>query len=167
MCLGAEGPRQWCDYRRIFLPPRVLKECAIETASPFCLLLNRSFLAGKVPCAWKIANIVPVRKKGRKDYSENYRQISFTSVASKFSEKIVKDRIVNFWQALNVFNPNQFGFLEGKSTLTQLLRCFDDWASSRNESRPTDAIFLDFSKALDSVPHERLLLKLKCHGIDG
>ena len=67
----------------------------------------------------------------------------------------------------NGLNPNQFGFLEGKSTLTQLLRCFDDWASSRNKSRPTDAIFLKFSKAFDSVPHEQLLLKLKCHGIDG
>ena len=80
---------------------------------------------------------------------------------------IVKDRVVNFWQALNVFNPNQFGFLERKSTLTQLLCCFDDWESSRNKSRPTDVIFLDFSKAFDSVFHERLLLKLKCHGING
>ena len=131
----------------------------IEIASTFCLFLNRSFLAGEVPYAWKIANIVPVHKKGRKDYKENYRLLSLTSVACKVSEKIVKDRVVNFWQALNVFNPNQFGFLEGKSTLIQLLRCFDDWASSRNKSIPTDAIFFDFSKAFDSVPHERLLLK--------
>ena len=128
---------------------------------------KQSFSAGEVPYAWKIANIVPVHKKNRKDYRENYRQISLTSVACKVSEKIVKDRVVNFWQDLNVFNPNQFGFLEGKSTLSQLLCCFDDWASSRNKSRPTDAIFLDFSKAFDSVPHELLLLKLKCHGIDG
>ena len=139
----------------------------IEIASPFCSFLNISFSAGEVPYTWKIANIVPVHKKGRKDYRENYRQISLTSVACKVSEKIVKDRVVNFWQDLNVFNPNQFGFLEGKSTLSQLLCCFHDWASSRNKSRPTDAIFLDFSKAFDSVSHERLLLKLKCHGIDG
>ena len=84
------------------LPTRVLKECTIEIASPFCLFQNRSFLAGEVPYAWKIANIVPVHKKGRKDYRENYRQISLTSVACKVSEKIVKDRVVNFWQAPNV-----------------------------------------------------------------
>ena len=71
-----------------------MKECAIEIASPFCLFLNRSFLAGEVPYAWKIANIVPVHKKGRKDYRENYRQISLTSVACKVSKKIVKDRVV-------------------------------------------------------------------------
>ena len=51
--------------------------------------------------------------------------------------------------------------------MTQLLTCYDDWASSRNKSTPTDVIFLDFTKAFDSVPHERLLLKLKGYGIEG
>lgn len=111
-----------------------------------------------------IANIVPVRKKGRKNYRENYRQISLTSIASKVSENIVKDRVLYFRQALNVFNRTQVGFLEGKSTLIQLLRCLDDWAPSRVISRPTNAIYLDYSKASDSVLHERLLRELKCHG---
>ena len=125
-----------------------MKEYAIEIAPTFCSLLNRSFFAGEVPYAWKIANIVSVHKMGRKDCRENYRQISLTSIASKVREKIVKDRVINFWQALNVFNRTQFGFLEGKSTLTELLCCFDDWASSRNKSRPTDAIFSNFGKSV-------------------
>ena len=111
----------------------------IEIALTFRSLLNRSFFAGEVPYAWKIANIVLVHKKGRKDCRESYRQVSLTFIACKVSETIVKDRVVNFSQSLNVFNSNQFGFLEGKSTLTQ--RCFDDWASSRNKSRPNDVIF--------------------------
>ena len=58
-------------------------------------------------------------------------------------------------------NNNQFGFLQGRSTITQLLSMFNDLAKSRNLSIVTDVIFLDLAEAFDSVPHERLLLKLK------
>ena len=58
--------------------------------------------------------------------------------------------------------------MKGRSTVTHLLSCFNDWAKSRNKRNPTDVILLDFSTALiDSVPHRRLLHKLERYGIDG
>ena len=74
---------------------------------------------------------------------------------------------MDFWRNVNILNPNQFAYMEGRSTLSELLSCYDSWAKSRNNRKSTDIAFLDFSKALDSVPHERLLFKLERHGIDG
>ena len=81
------------------LTHRELKECTIEIDQSFCSVSNRSFLAGEVPYAWKIGNLFLSTKRGRKDCRENYRQISLTSIAYKASEKIAKDRVVNFWKA--------------------------------------------------------------------
>ena len=99
--------------------------------------------------------------------SENYRPMSLTSIVCKIGEKIVFDRMIKFCREIDFINNNQFGFLQARSTVTQLLSTIDDWAKSRNASVPTDVVFLDLAKAFDSVPHERLLLKLKNKDIDG
>ena len=66
--------------------------------------------------------------------------------------------MVYFWSDLNLFNPNQYAYLRAKSTLAQLLTCYNDWAKARNRSQQTDIIFLDLSEAFDSVPHERFIV---------
>ena len=149
------------------LPPRILKECASVLSSPLCFFFNKSFSTGKLPHLWKLAKITPLFKKGSKTDRYNYRQISLTSIVCKNAEKIVKSRVMDFWRDINILNPNQFAYMEGRSTVSELLSCYDDWARSRNNRKPTDIAFLDFSKAFDSVPHERLLFKLERHGIDG
>ena len=106
---------------------------------------------------WKIANITPIYKKGHKHQKENYRQISLASIICKVAEKIICSRISAFWLHHQVLNENQFGYFS----------CYNDWAVSRNNSKATDAIFLDLAKAFNSVAHERLLLKLNRYGISG
>ena len=88
---------------------------------------------------------------------ENSRQISL-SYTKKVAESVVRTRVVDFWSDLNLFNLNQFVYLKGKSTLAQLLTCYNDWAKARNRSQQTDIIFLDVSEAFDSVPHERFIV---------
>ena len=55
---------------------------------------------------------------------------------------MVKRRIMEFWGEANVFNPNQFAYIKGRSTITQLLSSFNHWAKSRNKRNPTDLLTL-------------------------
>ncbi|CAB4043344.1 Hypothetical predicted protein, partial [Paramuricea clavata] len=143
------------------IPARILKVCATELAPSISLLLNKSFSMGMLPIEWKTANITPIFKKGSKNSRENYRQISLTGIICKIGEKVVRSRVLDFWYRMNILSENQFAYLKGKSTVTQLLSTVDDWVRSRNSGVPTDVIFLDLAKAFDSVPHERLILKLR------
>ena len=67
----------------------------------------------------------------------------------------------------SLFSPSQHGFIAGRSCTTQLLTAMDYWTQSLNDGYPVDIIYLDFRKAFDSVPHNRLLMKLKAYGIGG
>ena len=145
-----KSPRPKC------ISPRILRECAQVLSSPLTLFLNTSFSQGQLPCIWKSAHITPVHKKGSKFLMENYRQISLTCIVCKIAEAVVRTCVVDFWSDLNLFNPDQFACPRGKSTLGQLVTCYNDWAKASNRSQQRDIIFLDLSKAFDSVPHERL-----------
>ena len=144
------------EVRPDHLSPRVLKKCATEIVCRLAYCWINHSLLGYFRMPRNKLTLDPKHAD-----KENYRQISLTSIACKVCEKIVKEREINFWQDLWVLDEIQFGFLEGKSTVTQLSTCYYDWVSSRNKSTPTDVVFLDFTKAFYSVPHERLLLKLK------
>ena len=126
------------------------------------MIFNLSFSSGKIPDSWKEADIIPLHKKGEKNKRDNYRPVSLTSIPCKVCEKIVRQHLVDFWITKDIFIPDQFGFMKGRSCLSQLLTVFHDWSSNRNSGLSTDVVF---SKAFDSVPHERLLLKLHSYGI--
>ena len=67
----------------------------------------------------------------------------------------------------NLFSKDQHGFMEGRSCTTNLLVALENWTSILDDKGAFDCIFLDFMKAFDSVPHERLLLKISAHGVQG
>jgi len=129
-------------------------------------MVNKSFSVGLLPDEWKHADITPLHKKGSKSLREHYRPISLTCISSKIGKKFVFDRMIGFWREIDLINSHQFRFLRGRSTAAQLLSTFNDWVKSQDLSIPTDVIFLDLAKAFDSIPDERLLLKLKSNSID-
>ena len=112
-----------------------------------------------------MANVTPVFKNGQRNLPNNYRPISLTSQACKVLESIIRDHIITFLSDKNIFCTQQHGFTYHKSCFTNLLETFEDWTKSNDQGLSTDIVFLDFKKAFDSVPHQRLLIKLMGYGI--
>ena len=147
--------------------PRMLLELAEQISAPLALIMNKALHNGTIPKDWKEANVSPIYKKGARNNAENYRPISLTSICCKIMETIVKEAIMNHVVSKKLISPKQYGFLSGRSTLTQLLRYLDSCVETMANGGVTDTIYLDFAKAFDTVPHRRLLAKLKSYGVDG
>ena len=144
---------------------RIIKECSKEISPSLTMLFNMSLGSGIVPDMWKEANVVPVFKKGDKTQCSNYRPISLLCIISKILERALLNQIKN--EIIPMITKFQHGFLHGKSTETQMLSVFDNISEVLDKGGQTDIIYLDFSKAFDSVPHHLLLHKLKSFGFNG
>ncbi|CAB3983986.1 ATP-dependent DNA helicase PIF1-like [Paramuricea clavata] len=144
---------------------RLLKECSNEIAPSLTALFNKSLTLGKVPQEWKEANGVPVPKKGDVHEVSNYRPISLLSLVSKLLEQVVHLHVSEFVESS--LSNLQHGFRKRRSCVTQLLRVFHDVGKALDSGKEADMVYLDFSKAFDSVSHRNLLLKLEQHGISG
>ena len=99
----------------------------------------------------------------------NYRPISLTSIPCKVMEHIIFYHmyIMNHFDTLNILNPLQHGFRPNHSCQSQLISFVEDIQFSMNNHKQVDLLFLDFSKAFDTVPHMQLLNKLSFYGIQG
>lgn len=141
-----------------------LCDCVCE---PLSRIFNKSLQTGIIPKEWKIAHVIPIFKSGDKHDSGNYRPVSLTSICSRLLESIVKEQLMNHMEDNNLFTEHQFGFRSGYSCVTQLLHIFEEWSKAIDDHHVVDVIYLDFRKAFDTVPHLRLLNKLKAYGIHG
>jgi len=147
------------------LLPRFLLQIADCISYPLYLLFRKSLDENSVPDDWKNANICPIFKKGSRNNVENYRPISLTSQICKLFESIIRDNIVNHLEGNQLILDSQHGFRKGRSCLSNILAFLEKVTSAVDSGEDVDVVFLDFAKAFDKVPHQRLLLKLKLHGI--
>ncbi|KAF2344603.1 Reverse transcriptase domain [Trinorchestia longiramus] len=149
------------------LGPQILKETTEVISEPLTNIFNRSLETGIVPDDWKRANVTPIFKKGNKQIPNNYRPISLTSVISKTIERLLKVRITKHLNDQNLINDTQHSFREKRSCLTNLLDFFEEVNRIYDSTKAMDLVYLDFRKAFDKVPHERLISKVEARGIRG
>uniref|UniRef100_A0A452GZ21 Reverse transcriptase domain-containing protein n=1 Tax=Gopherus agassizii TaxID=38772 RepID=A0A452GZ21_9SAUR len=148
------------------LHPRILKELAREIASPLVKIFKQSVNSGVVPYDWRIANVVPIFKKGNKSDPGNYRPVSLTSVVCKVLEKILREKVVKDIEVNGNWDELQHGFTKGRSCQTNLISFFEKVTDYLDKGNAVDIIYLDFSKAFDTVPHGELLVKLEKMGMN-
>ena len=149
------------------IPAYLLKVGADFICSPLFRIFQLSPDSGSLPRDWITANIVPVYKKDDKHLSSNYRPISLTSFVVKVMERIIHRQLTYALESHKLISESQHGFRNKHSTVTLLVSAFDDWSACLERRNSVHCLLLDLAKAFDSVPHQRLLLRLESLGIHG
>ncbi len=145
----------------------LLKSLKDSICYPISLIINKSIETGIVPKNMKTAKVIPIYKSKEKTDIGNYRPISLLPSTSKILEKIVHYRLYNFLTTKGGLYNDQYGFRPGHST-TDAISKFTAHVSSCLENKMTTmALFLDLSKAFDTIDHGILLNKLYFYGIRG
>ena len=149
------------------IPVYLFKSVSHILAYVICDMINQCFSLGKFPDTLKFAVIVPIHKSGSKLVIFNFRPISLLKFLSKIFERCMYSRFLDFIRQNCIISPNQFGFLQKKSTEDALLKFTEYIYNSLNKKMYTAGILIDFKKAFDTVNHNILLKKLYRYGFRG
>jgi len=149
------------------IPPMFTKNCCEHLVFPLAYIFEVCFNASYVPPLWLQGYITPIFKNGDSTSCSNYRPICLTSVFLKIMEAIIKDRLMSYLVENGYITSRQHAFIAKHSTVTNLLDSTSDWVLAIQKKIPCDTIFVDFSRAFDSVVHSKLIYKLQNIGISG
>ena len=145
----------------------VLKRISGIIAPLLSKFYNKFMSVGLFPDILKLAIVSPVYKKDDPQKLDNYRPISTLPVFSKLFEKLLYKRLYSFLVSKNVLYENQFGFRKNHSTSHAINHSVNYVVSKIEEKKHVIGIFLDLSKAFDTICHSKLLIKLENFGIRG
>jgi len=149
------------------IPISVVKQCIFLILKPLTHIVNSSLISGLFPPRLKIAKVVPIFKKGNSNDPSSYRPVSLLPVCSKILEKVVYNQLLDFLECNKLLDNEQHGFRQGKSTISAGINFIESIIDSVDKNENIVGIFLDLTKAFDSVSHDKLLKQLTSLNIKG
>ena len=147
------------------LSTQLLKKMKNEICSSITLIVNQMMTTGIFPDSLKIAKIIPIFKKGDIEVKENYRPISILPASSKIFEKVLSLQIHEYFQSKHLYYKHQYGFIKNYYTEHADLELIDRVITELYKGEIPFNIYIDLSKAFDTLVHEILIDKLYYYGV--
>ena len=149
------------------IPVSVIKRTSFLISPMLSHLFNNCMRSGVFPTCLKVGKITPIFKKGDRELLKNYRPVSTLPIFGKIFEKIICSRLYNFFTSNNLLSDCQFGYRKKHSTGHAIHHSVNIIKDALADKKHVIAIFVDLSKAFDTIDHKILLSKLERYGIRG
>ena len=149
------------------LSTRLIKDAFEVISFELTYLYNSCLQNGMFPAIWGISKVTPIPKtKANSTKPGDWRPISQICIAGKLLEKIIHAQLYNYLEENNLLSKNQFGFRKNLSTGLAIFDVLKQLYANWNERNYTGCVFVDFSRAFDTIDHNILSEKLKMYGLD-
>ena len=149
------------------IPIKYIKMSTCLIAPILTKLFNECVTTGYFSQAFKTAEVIPIYKFGQADMCSNYRPISILNPFAKIFEKCLHNQLYKYFISNNLLSPSQYGFKKNICTAQAVNDTFNEILQNLNKKHTTCAVFLDLSKAFDTIDHNILINKLNKYGIRG